>query len=254
MSSKPYEQVAWVYDAIYAQMKDYPGEAEELRRLIAEFNRSGATSLLDVACGTGLHALELGKWYEVDGLDLSAAQLAIARQRLPLRTTLHQADMRTFDLPGRYGAITCMFSAIGYLLKYADLVTTFTNVYQHLLPGGIFIVEPWLAPGAYMPGRLHENIVQEPGLYGRRIVRIATSERSGNLIRLHLQHFVRHNAEAWPGRWQTSQFTEIHELMMYPHVVIIQALETAGLEVRRYDKYGVSGNSRGLYVARRPLQ
>ena len=258
MSYGPYDMIASVYDAIYTQIKDYPGEAERLRLLVAEFNRSGATSLLDVACGTGLHALELGKWYEVDGLDLSAAQLAIARQRLPLRTALHQADMRTFELLDRYGAITCMFSAIGHLLEYADLVATFTNIHKHLLPGGVFIVEPWLTPDAYVPGKLHENIVQEPGLWHpRKIIRIVTSERSGNLIRLQLHHFVQHYATipGQPvGRWQVSEFTEIHELMMYPHEEIIQALEETGLEVVRYDKHGVNANGRGIHVARRPLQ
>ena len=40
--------------------------------------------------------------------------LGIARHRLP-GVPLHLADMRDFDLPERFDAVTCLFSSIGYL-------------------------------------------------------------------------------------------------------------------------------------------
>ena len=42
------------YDAIYA-WKDYTREAERLHALIQQHARQHATTLLDVACGTGQH-------------------------------------------------------------------------------------------------------------------------------------------------------------------------------------------------------
>ena len=56
---------AHLYDAVYS-FKDYRAEAEQLRDLIEE-RSPGASTLLDVACGTGKHLEQLRAWYEVVG-------------------------------------------------------------------------------------------------------------------------------------------------------------------------------------------
>ena len=94
-----YERSAPVYDAIYEDKKDYRRESEQLHRLIEHHQRSPGRTLLDVACGTGLHDQFLRQWYDVEGLDASEAQLAVARQRLPTMT-FHWADIPTSTSPG----------------------------------------------------------------------------------------------------------------------------------------------------------
>jgi ubiquinone/menaquinone biosynthesis C-methylase UbiE len=79
--------------------KDYAAEAEVLRALIQE-RSPDATSVLDVACGTGKHLEQFQRWYKVEGLDLDEGLLAVARQRLP-DVPLHVADMTSFRLGGR---------------------------------------------------------------------------------------------------------------------------------------------------------
>jgi hypothetical protein len=75
-----YELSADVYDLIHrAQGKDYAAEAVQLSREIRA-RKADATSLLDVACGTGGHLLHLK----------------------------HAGDMRTFDSGRRYDAVTCL--------------------------------------------------------------------------------------------------------------------------------------------------
>src|ERR687895_895894 len=108
-----YTRSAELYDAIYSD-KDYAGEARQLHDVIQHLGRSGGRALLDVACGTGVHLSHLRAWYDVEGVELNQAMLAIARRRLP-GVSLHQGDMAEFRLPRRFDAITCLFSAIGYV-------------------------------------------------------------------------------------------------------------------------------------------
>jgi predicted TPR repeat methyltransferase len=77
-----------IYDAIYA-WKDYPTEAERIDAAIRE-RRPDATTLLDVACGTGKHLELLRDRYRVEGVDLDRRcwrSLAIAWGR-GFRSTL----------------------------------------------------------------------------------------------------------------------------------------------------------------------
>ena len=46
------------YDLIYSAFKDYIGEAEQIAGLLRQHNAQCQT-VLDVACGTGEHALDL---------------------------------------------------------------------------------------------------------------------------------------------------------------------------------------------------
>ena len=145
-----FERSARVYDLLYS-FKDYEVEARDLVRLIHERN-PGATSLLDVACGTGKH-LELlrGDFSDVAGVDLNAELLAIAQERLP-DVPFTAADMRTFDLGRTFDAVTCMFSSVGYLRDDADLAEAIARMAAHLGPGGVLIVDGWVRPDAWWPG------------------------------------------------------------------------------------------------------
>lgn len=74
-----YAKSAAYYDAVCAASgKDYARESEHLHALIRQHKRSPGQALLDVACGTGSHLAYLRQWYEVEGLDLDPAMLAIA--------------------------------------------------------------------------------------------------------------------------------------------------------------------------------
>lgn len=85
-----FEKSSAYYDALYA-WKDYVGEVDKLDGLIQRY-KPGATTLLDVACGTGHHLELLRDRYEVEGLDLDADLLEVARERNP-GVTLHAGDM-----------------------------------------------------------------------------------------------------------------------------------------------------------------
>src|SRR5689334_13930010 len=93
-----YEKQAAYYDAIYAaQGKDYAAEAAKVHAVIQAAKQTAGNDLLDVACGTGGHLQYLKDWYSVEGLDMDANMLDVARRRYP-GVTFHRADMTRFDL------------------------------------------------------------------------------------------------------------------------------------------------------------
>src|SRR5512132_2102364 len=103
------------YDDIYSAMdKDYGTEAEKIHDFVEKYKSTKGNMLLDVACGTGTHANYLSRYYIVQGIDVNADMLKVARKKNPeIRFT--QGDMRDFDLHKQFDAVSCLFSAIGYM-------------------------------------------------------------------------------------------------------------------------------------------
>lgn len=227
-----FSRSARIYDAIYASIRDYPKEAAELDGLIQE-RRPGARTLLDVACGTGAH-LEHLPGYELEGLDLDPEMLAVARERLPA-VTFHQRDMADFDLGRRFDAVVCMFSSIGYVKTEERLRTAAAAFGRHLEPGGVLVVEPWLAPEDWQDRHIGSVFVEEPEL---RIARMNVPEREGDVSIVEFQYLV----GTLDG---IERFSERHELGLFTREQYLDAFRSAGLEVE-HDPEGPMG--RGLYV------
>ena len=227
-----FSRSARIYDAIYASIRDYPREAAELDRLIQE-KRPGARTLLDVACGTGTH-LEHLAGYEAEGLDLDAEMLAVARERLP-ETPFHEGDMTSFGLGKRFDAVVCMFSSIGYARSEEGLRSAIASMANHLEPGGVLVVEPWLAPDAWRERHVGAVFVDEPEL---KIARINVAERDGAVSIVEFQYLV-----GTPDG--VERFSERHELGLITVEQYLEAFRAAGLEVE-HDPEGPMG--RGLYV------
>ncbi len=230
----PYEKTAEFYDLIYSN-KPYAREAEKIALLIAaERGREGGT-LLDVACGTGAHLRYLRDWFEVEGIDLSADMLAVAHQRLP-ELTLRQGDMRTFDLGKQFDAITCLFSAIGYMPTNADVRAAIGNMAHHLRPGGVLLVEPWLTPDMAIDGHRSALFVESAPM---SIARMGISRIEGRAIVMPLHHMVIDESGV-------HTFVAEHVLYLYTMDDMLQAFHSADLETR-FDTDGLMG--RGLYIA-----
>ena len=168
------QNLASVYDVIYgvAVGKDYASESAELAALIRE-RRPQALSLLDVACGTGMHLLHLrGLFDEVQGVEQSPEMASLATERLGPTVRVNLGDMRDFDLGRRFDAVTCLFSSIGYVQSAEELDRTLERLAAHLTPGGVLVLEPWFAPETWQPGTVWESTAQQ---HGRIIMRLSYS-------------------------------------------------------------------------------
>jgi SAM-dependent methyltransferase len=228
-----FQRSAACYDALYAG-KDYDGEVARIETII-EVRHPGAETLLDVACGSGKHLERLRRRYRVEGLDLSDDLLAIARERLP-GVPLHRADMAEFELPRRFDVVTCLFSAIGYVVTEERLQRAVAAMARHLERRGVLIVEPWFAPGIFQASGPHAVFVDEPGL---KLARIGMNEVDGTLSTLDFHYLV-----GTPGGVQS--FAERHELGLFTHEQYLEAFAAAGLRAE-HDPEGIAG--RRLYVA-----
>lgn len=141
-------------------------------------------------------------------------------------------------MPDRFDVVLCLFSAIGYMCTRGDLHRAVRNMADHLKPGGVLVVEPWLAPEEYKPGAVFASFVDEPSLKVARInVNILRDNRS--VIEFH--YLV--------GRPEgVESFTETHELGLFTRQEYTEAFENQGLETQ-FRPDGLIG--RGMYLAYR---
>ena len=236
----PYDEATPYYDVIYEAMKDYASEAEQLRRLLEHYAQRPVRDLLDMACGTGLHDQYLQDHYCVEGADLSPSQLAVAHRRCP-DLVFHEADMTNFDLGRDYDAVTCLFSAIGHVITEEKLRAAVQAMAAHVRPGGLIVIEPFIDPSDFRPG--HISIEQAADDADPRVVRVSYSERTGNVLKLTMHHYISTAGKvsvAEPLRFDIAMFTADQ---------FRDAMQSAGLEVF-HDPEGLMG--RGLYIGRVP--
>ena len=226
-----------LYDLIYQSFKDYPAEAARVNEIIRS-KHSDAKTLLDVACGTGLHLEHLSTRYTCEGVDLDPGQLEVARGRLP-QVPLHQGDMVDFDLGRTFDVVTCLFSSIGYVRSEEELDRVVANMARHLAPGGVLLVEPWFFPQAFIHGHVGVVTVESDDV---QVVRMNTSRIEGDRSIMEFHYLVGSSEKV-------EYFTEVHDTGLFPRSSYERALEGAGLRVE-FDEEGLMG--RGLFIGTKP--
>ncbi len=137
------------YDLLYKD-KDYAAEAQYVRQLLHKYAPQ-AQSILELGCGTGMHAALLAEMgYEICGVDLSGEMLERAKKRsreLPPqhaeKLQFFQGDIRHIRLNRQFDAVISLFHVISYQTANADLQAAFATAKTHLKPGGAFIFDCW---------------------------------------------------------------------------------------------------------------
>lgn len=140
---------AELYDLFYAD-KPYAEETAFVSACLSSHGKTTGKRVLELACGTGRHALELEKLgWDVVGTDLSEAMLAAARTRAAAagaRARFVASDMRAIDASlGSFDAAVCLFDAIGYVITNEALDAVLAGLRRVLSPGGAFVFEVWHA-------------------------------------------------------------------------------------------------------------
>ena len=149
--------------------------------------------------------------------------------------------MLTFNLRRQFDAITCLFSAIGYMTTIRNLNRAIKNMTRHLKPGGVLIVEQWLTPKDIIAGHIGAVFVNQPKL---KLVRMNIMEVKGRISILRF-HYLLGTAEG------VSHFTEQDQFGLFTHNEYLTAFRSARLNVQ-HDRKGLIG--RGLYIGVRPAQ
>jgi ubiquinone/menaquinone biosynthesis C-methylase UbiE len=214
--------MANIYDLIYSgRGKDYSAESADVAQLVQQ-RKPDASSMLDVACGTGSHMVFLKEYFDtVEGVELSEHMIANAKSRIP-DMPVHQGDMRDFMLDHTYDAVVCMFSSIGYLRSATELDCTLISLARHLTPGGVVVIEPWHFPEAFIEGYIADDLVKSDGLV---VARVSHSARHGDHVPINVHYVV---ADRESG---IQHFTDVHEMTLFTRKQYEAAFERAGCTV-----------------------
>ena len=139
-----YEALAASYDGL---TRDIPYE-QYLRFFKTLLRRHGvtATTVLDLACGTGSLSVLLAKHgYRVLGVDRSEEMLTVAAEKameLEENQPFFVAQpMQRLRIPEPVDACVCALDSINYVTKPQDVQKAFRRVYESLRPGGLFVFD-----------------------------------------------------------------------------------------------------------------
>lgn len=179
--------------ALYDALANRPGRLERegalLGRLLQE---APATRVLDIACGTGLHAHYLATLgAAVVAVDLSSGMIRYARERRPHpRITYREGDMRSLTETG-HGLVICLGNSMALIANQSDLRSVFRGVRQCLLPGGCFLVQlvNGDAPGCHAVRHRLERVTLPGVLNGDGIVLKTLAPYEGQTL-LSLAYFT----------------------------------------------------------------
>ena len=126
----------------------YPDSEQQdcdfLDDVFSSFSRN-VHAILDIACGTGRHALEMARrGYQVTGVDLSQNMLDMAAhkaEQLKIPIALLQKDMSVLELTDEFDAAYILFNTICLLYRNDDLIRFFEGVHTALKSDGLFVIE-----------------------------------------------------------------------------------------------------------------
>lgn len=140
-----------IFDAIHKD-KPYQQEAEFILARCQEHLGYMPKNLIDLACGSGMHAIEFvkkGLYVHANDLSAQMAEKALSRlgnsgqseysvsvspmQKLPASETKHT----------KFDVASALYTALGYLVSPDDLNNFLNNLKTHLAPKGLFFADVW---------------------------------------------------------------------------------------------------------------
>jgi SAM-dependent methyltransferase len=120
------------------------GTEQEVHFITSILNLTPHSSILDLYCGYGRHAIELAKLgYDVTGVDATKAFLDIARQKAGeegAKLKFIQCDMRALHFKNEFSAVINMFAAFGFFSDEEN-AGVLMRVAQALKPKGLFLID-----------------------------------------------------------------------------------------------------------------
>jgi SAM-dependent methyltransferase len=139
------------YDLLYSD-KNYYNEFQYVSDLINKYCITSPQSLLELGCGTGVHASLLSsKISKIVGIDLSEGMVKLASERcakyrLERDISFEVGDIRNYNSSRVYDVVISLFHVFSYQVSNEDVCAMLLTAYNHLPVGGIFIFDFWYGP------------------------------------------------------------------------------------------------------------
>lgn len=133
------------YFPLYAPFLPPEKATQEVEDLVDLLHLSANSSVLDLGCGYGRHALLLATYgYRVVGLDRSERLLHLAQQEAEAqRVRVHwvHGDMRAIPFENEFDAVLNLFSSFGYFEQEEENLCVLQQVQKALTPRGLFLLD-----------------------------------------------------------------------------------------------------------------
>ena len=224
-------QYAEFYDLFYAG-KSYSAEAAHVANLI-QIWAPGTSSLLEIGCGTGRHAVQLAeRGYRVRGIDRSADMLREFGRRLDAATPrirqavrFTQADAVDFHLGCTFDAAMGLFHVFSYLAEEGEVGNALRCLRRHLLPRSLLIFDYWHQPAveAQPPQQVVKEMRTETGCVRRIVIPRCEAARRRVILRLIVE------SESDEG--ESHRFEEEHVMRYFDAYEIRYALNENGFSL-----------------------
>jgi SAM-dependent methyltransferase len=184
------------YNLLYSD-KNYQEEVNYIHSIIQkEF--PNAQTILDLGCGTGVHANLLAeKGYHVTGVDFSDKMISIANNSLKDKYKYNKeklqfevGDIRSVQLNKKFDVVISLFHVFSYLNSNKDVEEGMQTIKSHLNPYGISLFDFWYGPGVLtsLPStrvkRLENNEI--------KLLRIAEPKHfpNENIVEVNFELFI----------------------------------------------------------------
>ena len=166
-----------------------PKSPTSTRRGSCTSSRAPGGRLLDVACGTGRHAIafaDLG--YDVTASDINEELLAAGRAAAGDRIRFLQGDMCDLHVDGGpFDLVTCLFDSIGYPQNDERIISALRSLGRHVGPGGRVVWEFLHAP-AILRGAAPVRVRRLTLRDGRDLVRTSETTIDVERMLMHVQY------------------------------------------------------------------
>ena len=162
-----FSNYAKYYDLLN-QGKDYSKEVEYIDSII-KHHKPSSKSILDLGCGTGIHATHFAKkGYNIHGIDQSQDMILIANNQLKSMPEYSEnlefsvGDMRNYSIENSFDIVLALFHVMSYQVTNNDLFNSISNVTKHTSSGSLFIFDCWYGPAVlndkpYKRTKIFEN-------------------------------------------------------------------------------------------------
>jgi SAM-dependent methyltransferase len=220
------EDLAYIHDVGFRDyaLKSAPGILEILKH-----HQIQTGLIVDLGCGSGLSAEILHQaGYQVLGIDISEAMIAIAQTRVPT-AEFRVASLFTAEIPPCTAVIS-----IGECLSYAfdvnsdaALDSLFGRIYHALAPGGVFIFDV-VVPGHVAPGEIVKSFTE-----GQDWIVLVEKQEDPTQQMLIRRIITLRQVE---GLYRRTD--EIHRQRLFNVEMLAKALNQNGFQVDIRDRYG----------------
>ncbi len=113
-----------------------------LDNLIDFLHPDKESTILDLACGKGRHAIYLNKkGYTVTGIDLSERSIQHNKKYESPTLSFHVHDMRNEFRKANFDYVFNLFTSFGYFENAEDNIKTLQAIHSNLKPNGVLILD-----------------------------------------------------------------------------------------------------------------